>query len=658
MAQRASVAYLLADQETYQDLRERALRGDEGSADVDRILADHLVALYRFADALVFYEAAMALDPGNVDVLQGMAKAYVYTGQGDKAKQLLARAKTKEPGYVDAWRNNMMAVQELLEAEYVSETSERFELLFHRDAIEVLREYLLPVCLQAFDVLGDKYDYRPRERVRVEVLHSWDDFSVRTIGFRGFTALGACFGPFITLVSPRDGDLRKQDFMWEATVWHEFTHVLTLGLSRHRVPRWLTEGFSVYEERQRDPSWERGMDRELFDAFHNQDIPPVRLLNRLFRGERILFGYYQGGLIVELLTRDYGFDKVAELLRAFGDDLGIEAAFERTFGLSSREFDRKFLDFVANKLRGVRLVPHFDDAAVQRRLVRIAAEPDDLQARVDLAWAFTQRDNPIDAGAQLAVVLKRQPDHPEAMLVRAELFRRRGATEQALDYWRKGFAGGADDFDSRMAHGRALLAVDDSDGAEQQFQRAKACWPGCTEQQNAPELMLAQLYRKLGRNEQALMEMKSYCRRTARAYSPRWSLAEFERQAGNRRKEADYLEQCNRIDPFRRQLHVLLGEAYEALGQQAKAALEYEVGAAVLPALDRRYLTPGAERPAATDPSELQDRGELRLRAARLRWDLGESDRARKLVERVLREGPETEAARSARALQQEWRSR
>ena len=85
----------------------------------------------------------------------------------------------------------------------------------------------------------------------------------------GFTALGACFGPFITLVSPGDVDVRQQDFMWEATVWHEYTHVLTLALSRNRVPRWLTEGFSVYEERQKNRAWERGMDRELLDAFHN-----------------------------------------------------------------------------------------------------------------------------------------------------------------------------------------------------------------------------------------------------------------------------------------------------------------------------------------------------------------------------------------------------
>ena len=658
LAHRATVAYLLDDQEAYQTLREQAQRGDANLPDMDRILADHLVALYRFADSLPFYEAALANDPTDIDVLQGMARAYVYTGQGAKAQELLAKAKEREPGYVDAWRNNMLAVQDLLNDEYVSEKVGKFEVVFHRDDIEVLREYLLPLCLEAFDVLGNKYDYRPDKPVRLEVLHTWDDFSVRTIGFRGFTALGACFGPFITLVSPRDRDLRQQDFMWEATVWHEFTHVLTLGVSRHRVPRWLTEGFSVYEERERDPSWERGMDRELFNAYHNRDIPPVRLLNRLFRGDRILFGYYQGGLIVELLARDYGFGKAIELLQAFGDDLGIEEAFERALGMSSRDFDQKLLKFVAEeKLDRMQLVPQFDDGSIRRLLGKVAANPKDVKARVDLAWAYVQRGNPVDAGPQLAAALKLQPDNPEAMLVRADLLRRRGAAGAALDYWERGFAAGADDFDSRITYGRALLSQGDVGGAERQFQRAKKCWPNCTEQQNAPELLLASIYRESGRREQALMEMKSYCRRTARAYDPRWQLAEFEREAGNRASEAEYLEQCNQIDPFSRRLHVLLGEAYEALGQDAQAALEYEVAAAVMPPLDRVYMTPQAERPATGDPAEVEARGDLRIRAARLRWQLGARERARELLERVIREGPDTAAASSAAALQQEWRS-
>lgn len=659
LAHRAAAAWLLHDEKAYASFRERALVGDPNQGLVDRILGEHLIALYRFADALPFLERALQLEPDDVPSLHAMGKALVYTGQGSKAREVLLRAKGAQPGFVDPWRNNALAVQQLLDEQYVRAGDDRFDVAFHRDDQEVLQEYLLPILFEAFEVLGKKYDYRPERKVAVEVFHTWDDFSVRTIGFRGFTALGACFGPFVTLVSPGDTDLRRQDFMWEATAWHEYVHVLTLGLSKHRVPRWLTEGFSVYEEGQRDRTFERGMDRELFDAFHNQDIPPVRLLNRLFRGDRILFGYYQGGLIVDLIARDFGFDKAIELLRAFGDDLETEAAFVRALGISSREFDERFLRYVEKeKLRGIKLVPRFDDAAVHRLLTRIAKDPADLDARLDVAWAFVQRDNPVDAGPHLAFVLQREPDNGRALLVRAAMLLGRGETEAAMQAFERGFAAGADDFDSRTNYARALQKQGDLDGALRQFLRAKACWPGCTDQGSAPELAIAAIKKEQGDREGALMEWKAYCKKTARAYAPRWSLAEFEREAGNREQEVRWLAECNRIDPFRREQHVLAGEALLTLGRRAEAALEFEVAAAVPTSLDRKYTARGAERPPADEPGEREERGRLLLRAGRLRHELGDAERAVRLVRRVVDTLPATEAAAEAKAQLLTWQPR
>lgn len=658
LCHRAAASWLLHADADYQRFRERALAGDPGWPEPDRVLADHLVALYRFADALPFYDAALAVAPDDVPSLHGMAKALVYTGEGERARTLLERAKALEPGFVDAWRNNAIAVQDLLDSEYVVAAQDGFQLRLHKDDAEVLRTYLLPIQLEAADVLGAKYGWRPDANTTVEVMHTWDDFSVRTIGFRGFTALGACFGRLITLVSPVDADLRKQDFMWEATAWHEYTHVLTLGLSKHRVPRWLTEGFSVYEERARDPSWERGMDRELFDAFHNGDIPPVHLLNRLFRGPRILFGYYQGGLIVELIQRRYGFDKALELLRAFGDDLGTEAAFQRALGIGSRDFDREFLEFVEQKLRGMRLVPHSDERTMGRLELAARQDPAALAARVELAWGAMHRNNPVDAGRWLAEVLRADPANAAGLLVRAEMFRRRGENDAAVDCWRRGFAGGSDDFDSRIRFGDTLLALGDPAGAIDQWQRAKACWPSCTEQETAPELRLAKLYRDQGDRTQAQMEMKAFCRRTARAFAPRYTLAEFERESGNRREELRLLLECNRIDPFHRELHVRLGDAYEAVEQPAQAALEYEVAAAVSPAQDRRYLARDATAPEPDGPDERAERGSLWVRAAELRNRIGDRERAEQLLARAVEQAAGTDAAERAAALQREWRGR
>ena len=659
LCHRAAAAMLSNDDDGAQEYRNRALLGDSGWPECDRIIGEHLAAVYRFAEAVPFFEAALAANPEHVPSMHGLARSLVYTGNGTRARLLLEEAKKLQPGLVDPWRNNAIAVQELLDEEYETVKRGEFTMLLHKEDSEILRAYLLPIHLEAVEVLGSKYGWSPTAKTTVEVFHTWDDFSVRTIGFRGFTALGACFGRLITLVSPVDMDLRRQDFMWEATAWHEYTHVLTLGVSKNRVPRWLTEGFSVYEERTREKSWERGMERDLFDAFHNRDIAPVHLMNRLFRGPRILFGYYQGGLIVDLIEQRYGFDKALELLRGFGDDLSLSAVFRRAIGMDSREFDRIFLEHVEKDLlRGLKLVPRFDAAALNRRMIAAKRDLSDMQSRLDLCWAALQRNNPVDAGRWLADVLRADPENAGGLLVRAEMLRRRGQLEQAVDYWRRGFSNGADDFDSRIRCGDALLQLGDAAGAIEMWQRAKACWPTCTEQQTSPELRLAKLYRDQGEQTQAQMEMKAYCRRTARAFAPRYTLAEFEKQAGNRRGELQYLIECNRIDPFYREMHVRMGEAYEALGKLAKAAQEFEVAAAVMPEVDRAYMSSQAQVPAADSPQELAARGDLWLRAAKIRHNLKDFERRDSLVRRTLQLDGALDSQAAARELQQEWRGK
>jgi tetratricopeptide (TPR) repeat protein len=356
--------------------------------------------------------------------------------------------------------------------------------------------------------------------------------------------------------------------------------------------------------------------RRVHEPGHPARAPAEPLVPRT----RILFGYYQGGLIVELIAKEYGFPKALELLRAFGEDLDTEEAFQKALGVPSAKIDQQLLAFVQNeKLRGMRVVPHYDDSAIGRLLVKAGQDATNLQVRVDLAWACLQRENPVDTGRWLAEILRADPDHGQALLVRAALLNARKETDAALECWRKGFSAGADDFDSRIAYGDALLAHGDQDEAAAQWQRAKACWPNCTEQQTSPELRLARLYRDLGDRTRAQMEMKTYCRRTARAFVPRYTLAEFEQEAGNINEQVRYLVECNRIDPFHRELHVRLGEAYEKLEKPAQAAREYEVAAAVLPDFDRRYLVRGAQKPEADAPAELEERGGLWLRAARIR---------------------------------------
>ncbi|MFO1052116.1 MAG: tetratricopeptide repeat protein [Planctomycetota bacterium] len=654
LAERCAAAVIVHDEKGASDYRARALEFDPDWGGVDRAIGERMVALYRFTDAIPYYDAALKRDADDIDALHGQAKALVYAGRGEDARKLLLRAKELQKGYVNPWRNNVIAVQDLLDEEYVTVEQGGFRFWLHKADAAVLQRYLLPFATAAKQSLDAKYGLVPEGPVRFESFHTWDDFSVRTTGFRGFPALGACFGGMITFVSPVDSDLRRNDFMWEATVWHEYTHVLTLGLSRHRVPRWLTEGFSVYEEGQRDKAWERGMERELVDAVANGEIAPIRLFDRVFRGPRILFGYYQGGLLVDFLVREFGFPKVVELLRAYGRDLSAEDAFRETFGVGTAEIDRRFLeDLSERRIARVHLVPHWGDEAVDRFRAAIARDPADHDARIALGWAAVQRGVDVDASVHLREVLARDPNDAEGLLLQAELLRRRGRTEEAIETFERAFAAGAEDFDSRIRLAELLEARGDDDGAMRVYLASKRSWPGCTDQAVAPELRLARLHRKAGREDDAMMELTTYCQRTARAYAPRLELAEYARARGDHRLEAKLLEQSIAIDPFSRAVHRELGEAYVALDRDDAAVREYEALLAITPELDRPQQTGGsAGQPRSVDSAEFRrEQAEAAVALARVLKRLGRLDAMNEVLDRALRDDPNGPTADAAREL-------
>ena len=130
----------------------------------------------------------------------------------------------------------------------------------HKDEAPVLQEYAMPLAHQALDDAGgDATSSRRRARSSIEIFPKHDDFAVRTLGLPGMIgALGVCFGRVVTMDSPRARP--PGEFQWEATLWHELAHVITLQMSNQRLPRWLTEGISVYEEKQARPEWGREMD--------------------------------------------------------------------------------------------------------------------------------------------------------------------------------------------------------------------------------------------------------------------------------------------------------------------------------------------------------------------------------------------------------------
>ena len=120
-------------------------------------------------------------------------------------------------------------------------------------------------------------------------------------------ALGACFGRVVTMDSPKARE--PGTFSWQATLWHEMAHVITLQMSNQRVPRWLTEGISVYEEGKARPEWGRDMEVPFAMALQRQGTLKLKDLNAGFtRPETIALAYYQASLLVDHIVATYGQD--------------------------------------------------------------------------------------------------------------------------------------------------------------------------------------------------------------------------------------------------------------------------------------------------------------------------------------------------------------
>ena len=139
----------------------------------------------------------------------------------------------------------------------------------------------------------------------------------------------------IAMDSPR---ARKSgSFNWGSTLWHEFAHVITLQMTRHNVPRWFSEGVSVYEERRARPGWGDDLTAHFLKAYQEGKALKVSELNsgmmRPKFPEQIAFSYYQASLVCELIEEKFGFAKIREALALFADNLPTRRGLPARAGL-------------------------------------------------------------------------------------------------------------------------------------------------------------------------------------------------------------------------------------------------------------------------------------------------------------------------------------
>ena len=200
----------------------------------------------------------------------------------------------------------------------------------HKDEAPVLKEYVIPLAHKALATMAAKYEMTVKGPILIEMFPKHDDFAVRTLGLPGMIgALGACFGRVVTLDSPKARQ-PPGDFLWEATLWHELGHVITIQMSNSRVPRWLTEGISEWEETQARKDWTRPGEAMFARTVSRGEAIKLKELNEAFQDpKRISLAYYQGRLVVDYMVTTFGQGSLNKLLRAYGQGLDTNAALKQ-----------------------------------------------------------------------------------------------------------------------------------------------------------------------------------------------------------------------------------------------------------------------------------------------------------------------------------------
>ena len=513
---------------------------DPRSAAGYRALAERASQSYRFDEAVGLARKAVALDPNDADAYSDLGLSLLRTGDEKEARATLERAWALDKSN-PVTKNMLTMLDRLDNFDVVLDGPITYK--FDKKEAGALRPYALPLGRAAYETFQKRYDFTPQGPVLVEIFPEHDDFAVRTQGLPGIEgALGACFGRVVSMDSPESRH-SVGEFSWQATEWHELAHVFTLQLSNYKVPRWLTEGISVFEEYRRQPAWGRELTLEFAAELSQGHTFGFKGMTEAFKHpSNLALAYFEASVVVEHLVELRGDEGLRTLLKAYADGATDAEAFTKAFGQSLDEIDTSYKAFVEKnygKLRDAMGKPPRDvgpdDIAGLR--ARAEAAPGNFVSQLEYGQALYKLGDEAGAQAPLEkasalVPMATGDGSPHALLAaiaekKGDLTRARRELRALLTYDHANVnaarelaqlaaaAKATDDEDfalklvtdldpfdsaSHSQWGKRLLAKADNSGALVEFQAALGSGPANLADAHADA---AEAYLKLGRRDEA-----------------------------------------------------------------------------------------------------------------------------------------------------------
>ena len=343
-----AIAWLQGEQSQFAQARDAVRRLNPRPAEFYAELAEAAVGHRRYSDGISLAKEALTLDSTSLRALGLLGNNELRTGQIEQGRARIERAFALDP--FNVWHKNTLDLLDQMKKFTTVETP-RFHIVAPPEESALLSASLVPLLDEAYDSLAARYRYKPQGPIRIELYPNHADFSVRTMGIAGLGALGVSFGNLLAMDAP--SARKRGEFNWGSTAWHELAHAFTLGSSEHRVPRWMSEGLSVVEERRARAGWGAGPTVEFIAAYGSGRLRPVSQLNDGFVrprfGGEVQLSYYEASLVCEMIEKEYGAKAIVDMLAAYKDGLTSPAVFQRVLKLTPAQLDAKFDAFVRGR---------------------------------------------------------------------------------------------------------------------------------------------------------------------------------------------------------------------------------------------------------------------------------------------------------------------
>lgn len=354
---RAVVAHLRHQTEAEAAAREKALKFWTNNPHVDQLIGLKLSQNYRFTEGAAHQRQALQFDPNYLPAKAQLAQDLLRLGEESEGWGLADEVQ-KQDGY-DVEMFNLTTLHDTM-AKFTTLTNSNFVVRMGAHEAAVYGDQALDLLERARSNLCAKYGFQVQRPTYVEIFPDQKDFAVRTFGMPGNPGyLGVCFGTLVTANSSAAHP--GHNVNWHSVLYHEFCHVVTLQITRNKMPRWLSEGISVYEEEQANAMWGQRMNPKYREMVLGGELTPISKLSGAFLAPRtpihLQFAYYESSLVVEYLVQKYGLENLKGILTDLGAGEEINKAIEKhTTALD--DLEKEFAGYVTQRAQN--LAPGLD----------------------------------------------------------------------------------------------------------------------------------------------------------------------------------------------------------------------------------------------------------------------------------------------------------